>query len=160
MTTIVKHRRTGNEYILLGINGEVDRANPSRFISELFNQEKSAVSCSATVCDVLGNMFLAYIDELVVIEVDGVKPADILPPPNREPNPVAEESSFSRSEYSESSHDDSGDFENDEFDDDEEFEAEFEQKFASQSQSEPPQANPTESLDAPSQEDGEDEDWI
>ncbi|MEN9869083.1 MAG: hypothetical protein RLZZ171_66, partial [Cyanobacteriota bacterium] len=59
MTTIVKHRRTGNEYILLGINGETNKANPSRFISELFNQEKSEVSCSATVCDVQGNIFLA-----------------------------------------------------------------------------------------------------
>lgn len=79
MTTIVKHRRTGNEYILLGINGETNKANPSRFISELFNQEKSEVSCSATVCDVQGNIFLAYIDDLVVTEIDGVKPAEILP---------------------------------------------------------------------------------
>lgn len=79
MTTIVKHRRTGNEYILLGINGEIDQVNPSRFISELFNQEKSAVSCSATVCDVQGNIFLAYIDDLTVLEIDGKKPADILP---------------------------------------------------------------------------------
>jgi hypothetical protein len=79
MTIIVKHRRTGNEYILLGINGETNKANPSRFISELFNQEKSEVSCSATVCDVQGNIFLAYIDDLVVTEIDGVKPAEILP---------------------------------------------------------------------------------
>jgi hypothetical protein len=79
MTTIVKHRRTGNEYILLGINGETNKANPSRFISELFNQEKSEVSCSATVCDVQGNIFLAYIDDLMVTEIDGVKPAEILP---------------------------------------------------------------------------------
>ncbi|MEY2833482.1 MAG: hypothetical protein RLZZ574_2741 [Cyanobacteriota bacterium] len=79
MTTIVKHRRTGNEYILLGINGETNKANPSRFISELFNQEKSEVSCSATVCDVQGNIFLAYIDDLVVTEIDGIKPAEILP---------------------------------------------------------------------------------
>lgn len=79
MTTIVKHRRTGNEYILLGINGELDKANPSRFISELFNQEKSEVSCSVTVCDVQGNIFLAYIDDLVVTEIDGKKLTEILP---------------------------------------------------------------------------------
>lgn len=84
MTIIVKHRRTGNEYIVLGINGEVDRVNPSRFISELFTQEKSEVSCSVTVCDVRGNIFLAYIDDLVVTEIDGVKPAEILPEPNFE----------------------------------------------------------------------------
>ena len=79
MTTIVKHRRTGNEYILLGINGELDQANPSRFISELFNQEKSEVSCSVTVCDVQGNIFLAYIDDLIVTEIDGQKLTEILP---------------------------------------------------------------------------------
>ena len=81
MTTIVKHRKTGNEYILLGINGEANKANPSRFISELFAQEKAEVSCSATVCDVRGNIFLAYIDDLIVTEIDGKKPADILPEP-------------------------------------------------------------------------------
>ena len=83
MTTIVRHKRTGNEYILLGINGEQNKTNPSRFINELFNssQEKSEVSCSATVCDVQGHLFLAYIDDLIVIEIDGKKPSDILPEP-------------------------------------------------------------------------------
>ena len=60
MTTIVKHKRTGNKYILLGINGEGDKVNPSRFISELFSQEKSDVSCSATVCDFQGNIFFGF----------------------------------------------------------------------------------------------------
>ena len=83
MTTIVKHKRTGNQYILLGINGEENKTNPSRFINELFNssQPKTEVSCSATVCDATGNLFLAYIDDLIVVEIDGYKPADILPEP-------------------------------------------------------------------------------
>ncbi len=81
MTTIVKHRRTGNQYILLSINGEANKANPSRFINEIFNQQKSEVSSSATVCDVQGNIFLAYIDDLVVTEINGQKPAEILPEP-------------------------------------------------------------------------------
>ena len=83
MTTIVRHKRTGNEYILLGINGEENKTNPSRFINELFNsnQPKAEVSCSATVCDVQGNLFLAYIDDLIVVEIDGKKPTDILPEP-------------------------------------------------------------------------------
>lgn len=87
MTTIVRHRRTGNQYILLGINGEENKTNPSRFINELFNssQTKSEVSCSATVCDVQGNLFLAYIDDLVVVEIDGKKPSEILPEPEYEP---------------------------------------------------------------------------
>jgi len=86
MTTIVKHRRTGNEYILLGINGEIDKVNPSRFISELFNQEKAEIACSATVCDVQGNLFLAYIDDLTVLEIDGKKLTDILPETTFESN--------------------------------------------------------------------------
>ncbi|MGL5940447.1 MAG: hypothetical protein ACRC2S_08685 [Waterburya sp.] len=81
MTTIVRHKRTGNEYILLGINGEINKVNPSRFINDLFNQEKSEVACSATVCDFRGNIFLVYIDDLIVIEIDGKKPTDILPEP-------------------------------------------------------------------------------
>ena len=85
MTTIVRHKRTGNEYILLGVTGETNKANPSRFLSELFEREKSEVSCSATICDVRGNIFLAYIDELIVTEIDGKKLADILPEPTTEP---------------------------------------------------------------------------
>ncbi|MEO0837163.1 MAG: hypothetical protein AAFY16_14625 [Cyanobacteria bacterium J06642_3] len=81
MTIIVEHRRTKNQYILLSINGEVAQANPSRFISEFFNQEKSEVSCSVSVCDVQGNIFLADIDDLIVTEIDGKKPAEILPEP-------------------------------------------------------------------------------
>ena len=83
MTTIVRHRKTGNEYILLGINGEENKTNPSRFINELFNssQQKSEVSCSATVCDAQGNLFLAYIDDLIVVEIDGKRPSDLLPEP-------------------------------------------------------------------------------
>lgn len=84
MTIIVQHRRTENQYILLGINGEMDKANPSRFISEFFNQEKSEVSCSATVCDVQGNIFLAYIDDLKVMEIDGKKLTEFLPEINYE----------------------------------------------------------------------------
>ena len=79
MATIVRHRRTGNEYILLSINGEANKTNPSRFINELFNPEKAETSSSATVCDSQGNLFLAYIDDLIVTEIDGQKPADLLP---------------------------------------------------------------------------------
>jgi hypothetical protein len=81
MFTIVRHKRTGNEYILLSINGEENKTTPSRFINDLFTQEKSEVSCLATVCDVRGDIFLVYIDDLIVIEVDGKKVTDILPQP-------------------------------------------------------------------------------
>lgn len=146
MTTIVKHRRTGNEYILLSINGEADRGSPSRFISELFEREKSAVSSSATLCDVGGNMFLAYIDDLIVIEVDGVKPADVLPPPSYEANPPEE--SLANSEYDEAEREFDEEFEDDEF------------TQQPESQPQQPQVEVVDSLDAPRQENNEDEEWI
>ncbi|MBE9045421.1 hypothetical protein IQ255_13605 [Pleurocapsales cyanobacterium LEGE 10410] len=125
MTTIVKHRRTGNEYILLGINGEAGKANPSRFISELFAQEKTEVSCSATVCDVQGNIFLAHIDDLCVTEIDGKKPMDILPQPSQ-PNYEA----VSRED--DEQHDFDNDFDEEEFA--EEFEGEQDPNTSTESQ--------------------------
>lgn len=115
MTIIVQHRRTGNSYILLGITGEIDQGKPSRFISELFNQEKSEASRSATVCDVQGNIFLAYIDDLVVTEIDGKKLTEILP--------KATYDSVSRDSY----HEETTEFTNDlnhDFDNDQELEDE------------------------------------
>ena len=80
MTTIVKHRKTGNEYILLGINQGGGKINlPSRFLNDLFTPEESANSTSVTVCDARGNIFIVYIDDLIVVEIDGQKPAEILP---------------------------------------------------------------------------------
>ena len=111
MTTIVKHRKTGNEYILLSVNGEAGKANPSRFISELFASEKTEVSCSATVCDVRGNIFLAYIDDLIVTEIDGKKPTDILPEPTyQEVNEVyVEQNNFNDDEEFDEEFDDGED---------------------------------------------------
>ena len=152
MTTIVKHRRTGNEYILLGINPEANKANPSRFINELFNQEKSEVSYSATVCDVQGNIFLAYIDDLVVIEIDGVKPAAILPEVNYQ--------AVGRSPSTESS---DREFDGNEFNDDEFDDEEFAEETVSEPRptivTPPPQEPTADSLDAPQQDD-DDDDWI
>lgn len=91
MTTIVRHRRTGNQYILLDITGELGKANPSKFISELFDRAKPEAS-SAAVCDARGNIFLAYIDDLIVVDIDGKTPAELLPEPASDP--VAEEEGF------------------------------------------------------------------
>jgi hypothetical protein len=178
MTTIVKHRRTGNEYILLGINGEANKANPSRFISEFFNQEKSEVSCSATVCDVQGNIFLAYIDDLLVVEIDGLRPAEILPEANYEANYEAsyetvDEDSRSPKGFApegasvEVVQSPSSEFEEDDFEDDQEDENQDEDDFDQEADLKPTPlqtpivGNATESLDAPNQDQAsDDEDWI
>lgn len=153
MTTIVKHRRTGNEYILLAINPEANKANPSRFINELFNQEKSEISYSATVCDVQGNIFLAYIDDLLVIEIDGIKPGSILPEANYQAVDPSSSAESSDREF------DQGEFENEEFED-EEFDEEIESEPRPTIVTPPPQASTSDSLDAPQQESNDDDDWI
>ena len=150
MTIIVKHRRTGNQYILLGINGETNKANPSRFISELFDREKPEVSCSATLCDTLGNIFIADIDDLQVVEIDGIKPVDILPKVSYEPPNLSDSNTYSSP---------SSNFE-EEFD--EEFDEELEEEFERESDSEPTSTIPIRnSLDAPHLDDNDDDkDWI
>ena len=152
MATIIKHRRTGNQYILLGINGETNKANPSRFISELFDREKPEVSCSATVCDTLGNIFIADIDDLQVVEIDGIKPADILPEVSYEPPELNDSNTYESPD---------SDFEEEL---DEEFEEEFEEEleFDRESDSEPTPTIPIRnSLDAPHSDDSDDDrDWI
>ncbi len=85
MTTIVQHRRTGDRYILLNINGTGSSVNPSRFLNELFTSEKAELPCIVTVCDAKGNLFLANLDNLFVVEIDGVEPAKILPEPSYQP---------------------------------------------------------------------------
>ena len=131
---------------------EVNRANPSRFISELFNQEKSEISCSATVCDVKGNMFLAYIDDLVVVEIDGIKPAEILPETTSQ---TVKDGWRSRSvEVVQSP---ASEFE-EEFEDEDEDELNQEQEAV---QPAPLQSSVIESLDAPNLDQvNDDEDWI
>jgi hypothetical protein len=148
MTTIVKHKRTGNEYILLGINGEGQKATPSRFLSEMFTQEKSETSCLATLCDVKGNIFLAYIDELIVTQISGKKPTEILP------EPVI--SSVPNNYYQQKEADFDDELEAEEFDKDE-------QKLATKSPKTSPTYSETKSQDGKigSNSDFEDdEDWI
>lgn len=155
MTTIVRHRKTGNEYILLGINGDTSKTNPSRFISEFFAQEKAEVSYSATVCDAGGNLFLAYIDDLVVIEIDGHKPGELLPelepvPPTRDvyAPPAREEGSF----------DDDFDSEFDEeFDDEEDLDSETESSNYTKTVDVVTPASASENSDRQTEDE---EDWI
>lgn len=80
MAIIVKHRRTGNEYILLGINGGGDITSlPARFLNDLFPREQPKNNSWVTICDARGNIFSSYRDDLIVVEIDGKKPEEILP---------------------------------------------------------------------------------
>lgn len=80
MTIIVKHKRTGNEYLLLGINGGGSKTSlPSRFLNDLFTKEEPENPLMVTLCDARGNIFLSQIDEIVVTEIEGKKPSELLP---------------------------------------------------------------------------------
>ncbi len=85
MATIVQHRRTGDRFILLNINGTGSGVNPSRFLNELFTSEKAEAPCLITLCDSKGNLFLANLESFFVVEIDGVEPAKILPEPTYTP---------------------------------------------------------------------------
>lgn len=85
MATIVQHRRTGDRFILLNINGTGSSVNPSRFLNELFTSEKAEAPCLITLCDSKGNLFLANLESFFVVEIDGVEPAKILPEPTYTP---------------------------------------------------------------------------
>ena len=54
---------------------------PSRFLNDLFPREKPKHGSLVTICDARGNIFSCYLEDLVVIEIDGKKPEDILPEP-------------------------------------------------------------------------------
>ena len=80
MTIIVRHKRTRNEYILLGINGIDRKPNLSpRSIGDLFSQDNATSSTLMTLCDVRGNIFLADMEDLTVVKIDGQKLSEILP---------------------------------------------------------------------------------
>ncbi|WP_052055251.1 hypothetical protein [Myxosarcina sp. GI1] len=82
MAIVVKHKKTGSEYILLAVNAVSGGSKvnlPSRFLNDLFPQNDTENYGLVTVCDARGNMFLSYIDDLIISEIDGQKPSEILP---------------------------------------------------------------------------------
>lgn len=82
MAIIVQDRRTGNEYILLSINeGGEQTSLSSRFFNDLFPREPTKNGSLVTICDARGNIFSSYLDNLIVVEIDGKKPGEILPEP-------------------------------------------------------------------------------
>lgn len=95
MSIIVSHKRTGNSYIFLGIEGQGEKNNsPGRFLSDLFTQDESELATTLVlVCDVAGKIFVADIDDLIVIEIDGKKPAEILPETANTTNAIDKEPS-------------------------------------------------------------------
>jgi hypothetical protein len=80
MAILVKHRKSGNEYILLKIDTIGSKSSiPVRLLEDFFARNEAGITNLATICDVKGNIFVVSIDNLIVTEIDGRKPNKILP---------------------------------------------------------------------------------
>ena len=78
MATIVRHRETAKQYVLLGTGfGAYKATRPSFFGGNLFPNEESGEIPVAAVSDQEGNVIWLYTEELQVVEVDGVPIRDL-----------------------------------------------------------------------------------
>ena len=80
MSILVKHLATENEYIFLGIElGGVKSSLSPRIFGDLFANEEGEKIGRVAVCDPGGKIRWFNASELVVIEVDGQIPSEMLP---------------------------------------------------------------------------------
>ncbi|MEG3439593.1 hypothetical protein V0288_20870 [Pannus brasiliensis CCIBt3594] len=80
MAIILQHLTTGNEYIFLGVSGgESKPLLPKKMLGDLFSSEESDRTRSVTVCDDRGQILWFPVSEVIVVEVDGQKPEELLP---------------------------------------------------------------------------------
>jgi hypothetical protein len=80
MAIILQHLSTKNEYIFLGVSGgEGKSLLPKKMLGDFFSSEESDRSRSITVCDDQGRILWFPVSEMIVVEVDGQKPDELLP---------------------------------------------------------------------------------
>ncbi|MDF2672694.1 MAG: hypothetical protein K0R09_959 [Clostridiales bacterium] len=80
MTTIVLHKSTDRKFILIGTGYETP--NKSNYIEPLYGSlHRNRNHCAmemATVCDREGHISFISPEELIVLEIDGVSPSQII----------------------------------------------------------------------------------
>ncbi|PSF38136.1 hypothetical protein C7H19_06605 [Aphanothece hegewaldii CCALA 016] len=80
MAIILQHLSDGNEYIFLGIGVEGQKNSiSSRMLGEFFAKDVPEKSTLIAACDSFGKIVWLNINDVIVVEVDGEKPAEILP---------------------------------------------------------------------------------
>lgn len=80
MTIIIKHLDTGNEYILLSAGwGTAKSSLPSRVLNDLFTSDHPDKTMMIAACDVQGRIVWLKSNDVIVTEIDGKKPFEILP---------------------------------------------------------------------------------
>jgi hypothetical protein len=78
MATIIKHKKTGEEYILLGTGfGATDYAGKDRIDTSENEKERYPLMC---VCNEKGKVGWVYSEDFRVVVVDGQTPAEIYAP--------------------------------------------------------------------------------
>lgn len=78
MATIVEHKETGKRYIVMGTGfGVYKSARNNAFFQWAVMEEEDNYHLVA-VCDRKGNIKWFYSEDLVVVEVDGGKPSDLV----------------------------------------------------------------------------------
>lgn len=80
MTIIIKHLDTGNEYILLSAGLETAKGSlPSRMLNDLFTSDNPDKIMMVAACDVQGRIVCLRSNDVIVTEIDGKHPSELLP---------------------------------------------------------------------------------
>jgi hypothetical protein len=80
MAIIAKHIPSGTEYLLIGVDsGGKKGISPTRLLRNLLSEEEAAAVEQVALCDRNGRIFWLPAAEIVVSEIDGKLPAEILP---------------------------------------------------------------------------------
>lgn len=78
MSTIVKHRNTGQKYVLIGTGfGAYKAVAPSFFGGNLFPNEEEGTIAMVAVCDSNGDISWINSEYLQVVEIDEIKISQI-----------------------------------------------------------------------------------
>ena len=79
MATIVTHKESGREYILLGAGyGAYKATRPSFFFGNLAPREEAGEHSLVLICDSTGEVGWVNSEDIKVVRVDGQSPADAL----------------------------------------------------------------------------------
>lgn len=78
MATIVEHQKSGNRYILVGTGFGIYKSTRSGSGLSLTAVEEENHFHLVAVCDRKGEIKWFYSDDLIVLEIDGERPADLL----------------------------------------------------------------------------------
>jgi hypothetical protein len=79
MVTIVKHEPTGKKYVLIGTGyGAYKTGKPPVFVANRLPVEDSGTIKMASVSNEKGEIFWLPTDELIIVEINGMSPEQIL----------------------------------------------------------------------------------